>query len=850
MSRAVALPTITDDSALGGAVIERSLRFNRGDSDHLTYTPSSASSDRTKITISAWVKKCDFNEGEYSIFHGGTSSTNRAQLRFYTSSGFDNISFFARTSGTFILQLDTTAKFRDTTGWYHIVARCDTTNGTANIYVNGEELTDFTTSTKPSGSQAMEFFNNSEHQIGERGYDGSGTYFDGYMTEINVIQGQALDASYFGYTEFQTGIWRPKRYTGSYGDGFYLNFSTLGETATTMGRDYSGNGNNFTPQNLEISDFSLDTPTNNFCTINDQNHNDNNLLTHGNLYTDANSGAWRPVSSTMAMSSGRWYWEVYVDTIGSYQMHGIRPTVRDDGDVNHVNDYYPGTRSDEWGYANNGALHNSASPTNSWGNTYAAGDILGFALDMDAGTLNIYKNGSSTGSQITGISAVHSPSGSRGSYQACFCPYGSNSEAIVNFGQDGTFAGHKSSQNNKDINGIGNFYYSVPTGFKAICAANFRGTSSYIINPKKHFDVVTWTGNNTAGRLIPLGFKPDFVWVKCRTAGHDHQLTDSVRGSSKALRANAQSSEEDWDVLYSGNNKGMGDYVDGGFILDDNGNNARYNNTGQTYVAWCWKGGGNSNTFNIDGTGYGTASAAGLDGGTINPTGASVNTKAKFSVLTYTGNGSDGATIEHGLGSIPVFVIVKKRTGDNWMVYHQANNNFSSPENYYLELNENGGDINADTLFNNTAPTSSVFSLDDDSSVNSNSGSFVAYCWGEVPGYSKFGMFGGTGVSGTNGAYIHTGFRPSFVIIKKFSGSDAWEMVDTARSTYNNKTASLYPSSETTETTSGRVIDFYSDGFKQQNGNGNTNEDGHQYVYFAWAEQVGETPYGTFTNAR
>ena len=161
-------------------------------------------------------------------------------------------------------------------------------------------------------------------------------------------------------------------------------------------------------------------------------------------------------------------------------------TVRDHAsDVNHVNDYYPGTEPDEWGYEGRGYLHNNANPDTSWGDTYAAGDILGFALDMDAGTLNIYKNGSPTGSQITGISAItRSPSGSRGSYQACFCPYGSNSEAIVNFGQDGTFAGHKSSQNNKDINGIGNFYYSVPTGFKALCAANLRGDSSYIINQK------------------------------------------------------------------------------------------------------------------------------------------------------------------------------------------------------------------------------------------------------------------------------------------------------------------------------------------------------------------------------
>ena len=158
-------------------------------------------------------------------------------------------------------------------------------------------------------------------------------------------------------------------------------------------------------------------------------------------------------------------------------------------------------------------------------------------------------------------------------------------------------------------------------------------------------------------------------------------------------------------------------------------------------------------------------------------------------------------------------------------------------------------DISADTLFNNTAPTSSVFSLDDDSSVNSNGGSFVAYCWGEVPGYSKFGAYRGNS-SSSNGSYIHLGFRPSFVIIKKFSGSDSWQMHDTARSTYNPEVAALYPSSENTETTSGRIVDFLSNGFKHYNADGNTNEDGHDYVYFAWAERAGQTPYGTFPNAR
>ena len=771
MARVCALPTITDDSALGGAVIERSLTFNRDDSDHLTYTPASASTDRTKITISAWVKKCGISQ-EQNIFHAGTSSDGRATLRFYTSSGLDCLSFFAKVSGSFILQVDTSQKFRDITGWYHIVARCDTTNGTANIYVNGEEVTNFTTSTKPSGSQNLPWFNNIEHQIGQRGYDNTG-YMNGYMAEINVIQGQALDASYFGYTESQTNIWRPKRYAGTYGDGFYLNFSTLGETATTMGLDRSGNNNNFTPQNLEISDFSLDTPSNTFATLNPLSTS-KNTLSNGNLYSTGGGSSWRPVSSDMAMSSGRWYWEIYIDTVSSYQMHGIRPQIRDDGDVNHDNDQYPGTRSDEWGYNTDARLHNSASATSSWGDTYTAGDIIGVALDMDAGTLNFYKNGSATGSQITGISASHSPVGSRGDYLACFCVYGSTGQAIVNFGQEGTFAGHKSSQNNTDINGIGNFYYTPPTGFKALCSANLRGDSSYIIEPQKHFDVLTYTGTGSSNSLTDLEFSPDLIWVKRRNGdGTNHHLwVNSIRGGNKSLSTNLQSAEN------TNANRDMTFLANGIRWNSDTGN---ANASGGTYVAWCWKGGGSSNTYNIDGTGYGTASAAGLDGGTIDPDGASINTEAGFSIITYTGNGTTGATVAHGLGKKPAWVVIKTTSNtDNWMVYHQGNNNFSSPEDFYLEFNAGGGDIDSVIMFNDTAPTTSLMSFQNDHSNNGPSKTYVAYCWAEIPGYSKFGTYRGNG-SSSNGSYVHLGFRPAFILMKKFSGSDVWELVDSAR---------------------------------------------------------------------
>jgi len=842
MSRVCALPTITDDSALGGAVIERSFRFNDDDNSYLFRTPSSAGNRKT-WTLSVWVKRTtiDANQRIFTAYDG--SNINAECNIQFQSDGKIQINNNNTSSNT-DTNLKTDRVFRDPSSWYHIVIGTDMTQGTAsdrvNLYINGVQETSF--STESYGTQNVDwwFNNNSLQTIGRR-HNTTERPFDGYMAEFNFIDGQQLTPSYFGFTESQTNIWMPKRYGGTYGtNGFRLDFSD-NSSITNMVKDKSGNGNHFSPDNCNTEDSMLDTPSNTFATLNPLSTSVN-TLSQGNLYSTGGGASWRPVSSDMAMSSGRWYWEVYIDTVSSYQIHGIRPQIRDDGDVNHDNDYYPGTRADEWGYDGRGYLHNSASPDTSWGDSYAAGDILGFALDMDAGTLNIYKNGSSTGSQITGISASHSPSGSRGDYLVCLCVYGSTGQAIINFGQEGTFAGHKTAQNNTDINGIGNFYYTPPTGFKALCSANLRGDSSYIIEPQKHFDVLTYSGTGSSNSITDLEFSPDLIWAKRRnTSGHHHLWIDTIRGGDKSLSSNLQASDN------TNANRDMTFLANGIRWNSDTGN---ANASGGTYVAWCWKGGGSSNTYNIDGTGYGTASAAGLDGGTITPTGASVNTEAGFSIITYTGNGTTGSTVAHGLGKKPAWVVIKCRSHtDNWMVYHQGNNNFSSPEDFYLEMNANGGDIDSVIMMNDTAPTTSVFSLQDDHSVNGNTKTYVAWCWAEIPGYSKFGTYRGNS-SSSNGSYIHLGFRPALIIIKKFSGSDSWQMHYSAVSTYNPKVAALYPSSDDAETTSGRIVDLLSNGFKHYNADGNSNEDGHDYVYMAFAERAGQTAYGTFPNAR
>ena len=807
--------TITSDSALGSAVIQRSLRFNRNEGAHLTYTPASASSDRTKITLSAWVKKSGINV-EQNIFHAGTTNNNRAMLRFYTSSGYDNLSFGARTSGSWILQLQTTQKSRDPSAWYHIVARCDTTNGTANIYINGEEVTSFTTSNKPSGSQSLEWFNNSEHQIGERGYSPSSTYMDGYMAEVNAIQGQALDASYFGFTDPQTGIWMPKRYEGTYGDGFYLDFSDNSSTAA-LGIDKSPNGNDFTANNFSVSagdgnDSLEDSPTNNFCTYNPLDSNTGINFSQGNLVVNT-SGGFDLAKSTFYLTSGKWYWEVTCDDTGNGFIG-----VSDQDDV--LNNRGGGNATSCTIRSTNGDKRISGS-TSSYGSAVADGDVMMFAVDMDNGKFWAGKNGTffNSGDPAAGSNAATSALTNPVSPSVSLYD---NEDYTVNFGQRP-------------------FTYTPPAGYKTLCTKNLPLTTPSIVRPQKHYDTILYTGQNTSSLydVTGLEFAPDLVWAKTRTTSMDNIFIDTVRGNDKQLNCPDYSAEV---------TRGTPSYrfLKDGFAVGTGGNM----NNPQNYAAWCWKAGGSSNTYNIDGTGYGTASAAGLDGGTIDPTGASVNTESGFAIFTYTGNGSAGSTIAHGLGKKPAWIMIKRRdASDNWMVYHNKANGGVDPEDYYFELNANGGDINATTMLNDTAPTSTLITLGSDNSVNGNTATYVMYCWSEIPGFSKFGSYSGN--SSSDGTYVHLGFRPAVLIFKKYSGSDSWEMHDSTRTTYNGPlTAALYPSATSTETTSGREIDFLSNGFKQRNANGNTNESGHNYIYMAFAEEPGSTPFDTFPNAR
>ena len=254
--------------------------------------------------------------------------------------------------------------------------------------------------------------------------------------------------------------------------------------------------------------------------------------------------------------------------------------------------------------------------------------------------------------------------------------------------------------------------------------------------------------------------------------------------------------------------------------------------------------------FCIDGVPHMTASSAGLDGGTIDPTGASINTKAGFSIITYTGNGTAGATIAHGLGKKPAWIVIKARdVGDKWFVYHHraADIAGAADGHVYAELQETAAFINYPNMLNDTAPTDTLVTLHSDRAVNGNGNTYVMYSWAEIPGYSKFGSYTGNGSN--DGRFIYTGFRPAFVLLKSTNLNVGWYILDNKRDPVNFVSRYLRADADNDEDND-EFVDFLSKGFKQRYSDTAGNGSGDSYVYFAFAEQPGTTPFDTYPNAR
>ncbi len=525
----------------------------------------------------------------------------------------------------------------------------------------------------------------------------------------------------------------------------------------------------------------------NYCTLNPLvSLSGTRTFSNGNLDISVATSNVNTFGTIAVPSSGKWYWEYQITTIGGAgaPMGGVANANNNTAVANFV------------GYRTNGdkLVDDTGS---AYGATYTTTDIIGVAVDVDSGTITFYKNGSGQGAITYACGGL-------------FPVLRSNAATdnfTLNFGQRP-------------------FAYTPPTGFRSLCTTNLPATAigfGLTNQGDDYFNAVLWTGDGTSTRSITgVGFQPDWVWIKSRNNAITHRLSDAVRGANKVLYSNLTNAEDTND-----NNGYTSSFDSDGFTLTAGSTNSNATNASTyTYVAWNWKASNAAGVTNTSGTITSTVSA---------------NTTSGFSIVTYTGVGNAGDTVGHGLGVAPSMIFIKWRTGgttQDWIVYHA-----SIGATKFLELNTTDAEATSSTRFNDTTPSSTVFTLGTNSTVNASTYTYVAYCFAAVAGYSAFGSYTGNGSA--DGPFVYTGFRPKFVLHKCSSlAGDGWLLYDTVRQTYNVVGAYLQPNLSNAEGNT-TVLDILSNGFKLRSTFSSTNSNGATYIYAAFAE----SPF-QFANAR
>ena len=757
--------------------VSRSLRFNSTDSAYLNRTPSVASNSGT-WTWAGWVKKTTSDTGfDHQLIGARASGVSSTFLRFTS----DKLRLNNDLAGA---QITTLQLFRDYSSWYHIVAVYDANNATQSdrirLYVNGIRAD--VTGSYPTSTGSTSYINTvREHSIGRDPFPEA--YFNGYLADVHFIDGQALTPSSFTETDATTGQLIPKAYTGgSYGtNGFKLNFSD-NSTAAALGTDTSGNGNTWTVNNLSVTagsgnDSLVDTPTSygtdtgvgnevrgNYATFNPLASA--GTFSNGNLQLATSGGDQAAGINTIGLpASGKWYWEVTMDTIGTDAYTGIT------NGTDPVN-----VGSARVAYRQNGEFVSTPGATDPpTAASYTTGDIIGLAFNADNLSLAFYKNGSLQGT-TTGIA-------SRQYFTLCYC--NTTAQRTINFGQRA-------------------FAYTAPSGFKALCDTNLP--TPVIAKPNTVMDVVLYTGTGAA--LTPtssLGFNPDWIWIKSRSAATDHALYDVVRGAQARLESNTTDAEVTTDG-------GVTAFNSAGFTL---GTLAQVNTSSATYAAWCWDAG----TSTVTNTAGSISSQV------------RANASAGFSIVTATTPASGTFTIGHGLGVAPSFVITKTRAiTDGWYSYHK-----SLGPGSYISLNRTDASLTNNQAWQNTDPSSTVV-YGTAGQLWNTSASYVIYCFAPVSGYSAMGSWTGNGSS--DGPFVFTGHRSRFLLYKRSDVANDWYIMDTARDTYNVSGTRLFPNLSNAEFTytSTDLIDVTANGFKIRSSNAAINANGGTYIYMALAE--------------
>ncbi len=901
-------------AAGGDYLVSRSVRLRSSATAFFSRTPSTASNRKT-WTWSGWVKRGAL--GEAFLFEAQSGTT-------FSRFGFDSGNLLHCNSGTSAVattfSVTSNVAIRDPSAWYHFVLAFDTTQATAanrvRMYINGNQITSFLSASYPAQNSDWSWNNSgAAHNIG-RYVDstyGAGGYFDGYFAEVNFIDGQALTPSSFGETDTVTGVWKPKKYSGSFGtNGFYLNFSdNSAATAAAIGKDSSGNANHWTPNNIALPNAAPITITTakiyavyggpgplrtaNFSV----QYSDNNSswttafsgqmsatgcgIFSGSVSGDGSYGAhryWRYVVGTTIVghhprvsriilgnavgdttivtftsdncadsgtipSDGSSYSYDFLASAVSYDSMIDTPTAYADGGTGRgnyavINPLHPGggtvsqgnlvfdvsaSNVDQTRYATMAATGGKfyfEVRVGTAGSPYAGGIGVSNAPRSDGAAPDSYANGWAIhfdGNNVykrtnNAVTTIYSGGTGNNIYMIAVDTIAGK----IWMGRDGVWAsGDPAAGTGEAFSGLSGdlvpyvrgyvvggswkleanfgqrpFAYSPPAGFKAINSQNLP--DPIIKQPNKWMDVSLWTGDNTANRTITNagGFQPDLVWLKGRSTTWEPFIQDSVRGFTEYLRPSSTGAAGTTSpniVTAAAAN---------GFVIENNGNS---NASGSTYVGWQWKRG----------------ATPGLD------------------IVAYNGTGA-AQNIAHSLGVAPKMFILKKRNtaatpGADFLVYHA-----SLGPTVALKLNLTDATEAQSVWFNNTAPTASVFTVGSSNNSNISGGTYIAWLFSEVAGFSRFGGYTGNG--STDGPMIFTGFRPRWVMVKNTSAAGAWMIFDTARSATNATDDVLEANTSNAEAVNltDNLIDTLSNGFKLRGNQSNGNASGNTYIYAAFAE--------------
>ena len=764
-------------------LIERSAWFD-GVADDLSGTLALGNPSRWAASL--WVRFLDFGTNAM-ILSAGPNTSN--QFYFYRVSA-NTIHITSVTSGTTTLNKVTTQVFRDHQ-WYHFLL--DFEDPSMDFYVNGELVTSFTTNTENAGG--TQWMKNVAHNVGIRKFDSSGRAKI-YVAQLCTIDNKSIqngDLTVASFLDTYTFGANGSQYvpkadatiaalaTAAGGNSFCLT------TAIGDGTDASGNGNNFTPTSMsDAANGSADTPSDSYALLNPLDARATTYTTvslaNGNLDLTHTTGNAARSAFGDTLGGGQWVFEGTLLVTGTAAIGWSALNVA----MNNFPTQGPVVvyLSDNGNKYVSSTSGTGAPTVSAYGALYDSGDVIRVEADFTASTVEFFKNGTSQGSiSISGMND--------GTVDYFPSVYGASWR--FNFGQQP--------------------FIGTPTaGFKALSTAN-RPTPSF--QGADYFNPILYTGNGSTNAITGVGFQPDLVWIKNRTGATSHSLYDAVRGVQEQIESDNTSAE-------TTETTGLTAFGSDGFTV---GSLAQVNTNTNNFVGWSWLAGG-AGASNTDGSITSTVSKAAAD---------------HFSIGTYTGNATAGATIGHGLGGTPELILYKKLSGTaNWIVYSKTAGAGNSD---YLMLDQSGakGFAGAINWANSTVPTATVATLGSDGNNNATAATYVFYAFRSVPGICAIGSYVGT-ASATNGSYVSLGFRPRWLLIKGVTTNTSWVLIDTERRPFNNDTdlSALYADLTTIESAASTdEVDLLADGFKPRGSGSECNQSGQTFLFIAVADIAG-----------